>query len=122
MKRLTPASFNDARLWSPELRALLPKIEVVTNDGFTAAYERVPVEHPTRVTVVLRDGGRSIGEAGGDKGDLSQPKTDAEIEDKFRALTEGVLGLTRADAALDALWNLDTSQDVSRIPPLLTFA
>jgi 2-methylcitrate dehydratase len=121
-KRLTPASFNDARLWSPELRALLPKIEVVTNDDFTAAYERVPVEHPTRVTVVLRDGGRSIGESGGDKGDLSQPKTDAEIEDKFRALTEGVLGLTRVDAALDTLWNLDTSQDVSRIPPLLTFA
>ena len=53
-KRLTPSSFGDARLWSPELRALLPKIEVVTNDEFTAAYERVPVEHRTRVTVLRR--------------------------------------------------------------------
>src|SRR5687767_8968264 len=42
-KRHTPASFGVARLWSPELRALLPKSEVVTNDEYTASYERVPV-------------------------------------------------------------------------------
>ena len=60
-KRVTPASFGDARLWSPELRALLPKIEVVTNDEFTAAYERVPVEHRTRVTAVLKNGRRVSG-------------------------------------------------------------
>jgi 2-methylcitrate dehydratase len=121
-KRLTPSSFGDARLWSPELRSLLPRIEVVTNAEFTAAYERVPVEHRTRVTVTLRGGKCTVGEAGGDKGDLSQAKTDAEIEDKFRALTEGVLGSKRVDAVLDALWKLDTAEDVSRIPPMLAFA
>jgi 2-methylcitrate dehydratase len=121
-KRLTPSSFGDARLWSPELRALLPKIEVVTNDEFTTAYERLPVQHCTRVSVTLRSGERLVGEAGGDKGDLSQAKTDAEIEDKFRALSEGVLGAKRVDAVLDALWNLDSANDVSRIQPLLVFA
>ena len=121
-KRLTPSSFSDARLWSPELRALLPRIEVVTNDEFTAAYERLPVEHRTRVTVTLKDGKRTVGEAGGDKGDLSQHKTDAEIENKFRALAEGVLGAKRIDAVLDALWKLDSVEDVSRIPPMLVFA
>ena len=121
-KRLTPSSFGDARLWSPELRALLPKIEVVTNDEYTAAYERLPVQHCTRVSVTLRSGERLVGEAGGDKGDLSQTKTDAEIEDKFRALTEGVLGAKRVDAVLDALWQLETAEDISRIPPMLVFA
>jgi 2-methylcitrate dehydratase len=121
-KRLTPSSFGDARLWSPELRALLPRIEVVTNDEFTAAYERLPVEHRTRVTVTLKDGKRAVGEAGGDKGDLSQPKTDAEIEDKFRALAEGVLGAKRVDAVIDAIWQLDRAEDVSQIPPMLVFA
>ena len=121
-KRITPLSFGDARLWSAELRALLPKIEVVTNDEFTTAYERVPVQHCTRVTLALRSGARCVGEAGGDKGDLSQPKTDAQIEDKFRALAEGVLGAKRVDAALGALWNLETADDVSQIPPLLVFA
>src|SRR5688572_28122329 len=91
-KRHTPASFDDARLWSPELRSLLPKVEVVTNDEYTASYERVPVRHDTRVTVTLKNGERVVGEAGGDKGDLSQSKTDAEIEEKFRVLSESVLG------------------------------
>jgi 2-methylcitrate dehydratase len=121
-KRLTPASFADARLWSAELRTLLPKIEVVTNDDFSAAYEQVPVQHRTRVSVTLRGGERLVGEAGGDQGDLSQPKTDGEIEEKFRALTEGVLGAKRVDAALQALWNIDCADDLSQIPPLLVFA
>ena len=43
------------------------------NDEFTVAYERVPVEHRTRVTVKLRGGEQLVGESGGDKGDLSQP-------------------------------------------------
>jgi 2-methylcitrate dehydratase len=120
-KRHTPASFGEARLWSPELRKLLPKIEVVTNDDFTAAYERLPVEHRTRVSVKLRGGRQSIGEAGGDKGDLSQPKSDADIERKFRDLGEGVLGRRRLDAALGTLWNLEAVDDLSIVPPLLAF-
>ena len=121
-KRVGPSSFDEPRLWSAELRALLPKIEVVTNDEYTHAYERVPVEHRTRVTVALRGGERSVGEAGGAKGDLSQPKSGSEIEDKFRMLTERALGAKRVDAALAAIWNLDRAADVSAIPPLLAFA
>jgi 2-methylcitrate dehydratase len=121
-KRLTPASFGPARLWSTELRALLPKIEVVANDAYTAAYERVPVEHRTRVRVTLDSGEHCIGEAGGAAGDLSQAKSDAEIEDKFRSLAEGVLGAKRVNAVLEALWHLDAESDVARIPPLLVFA
>jgi 2-methylcitrate dehydratase PrpD len=94
----------------------------VTNDEFSQAYEHHPVRHCTRVTVALRTGERLVGEAGGEKGDLSQPKSDAEIEEKFRGLTEGVLGAKRVDAALDALWNLDDMADVSNIPRLLVFA
>src|SRR4051812_18487601 len=118
-KRLSPASFADERLWSPELRALLPKIEVIANDEFTAAYERIPVEHRTRVTVRLKGGERRTGYAGGEQGDLSQPKSDREIEEKFRSLTEEGLGAQRADAALAALWSLDSMSDVSQIAELM---
>jgi 2-methylcitrate dehydratase len=121
-RQLTPASFDDARLWDPRVRTLLPKIEVVSDAAFTAAYARVPVEHRTRVTVVLHDGERLVGEAGGEQGDLSQPKSDAEIADKFRALTQGVLGRKRVDAALDALWRLESLPDAAQIPPLFVFA
>jgi 2-methylcitrate dehydratase len=121
-RRLTPASFDDARLWDPRLRALLAKIEVRSDDAFTRAYERVPVQHCTRVTVRMRNGERLVGEAGGEKGDLSQPKSDAEIAEKFRGLTEGVLGRKRADAALETLWGLESLADTAQIPPLFVIA
>jgi 2-methylcitrate dehydratase len=114
---VTPQSFDDKHLGSATLRSLLPRIEVVANAEFTAAYERLPVEHRTRITAVTRDGKRVVGESGGDKGDLSERKSDAQIARKFRALTAEMLGAERADAILDRLWNLDTLQDVTAIPP-----
>lgn len=120
-KRVTPKSFADERLWSAELRALLPKIKVVANPEFTVAYERVPVEHRTRVTVLLKSGERVTGYAGGAEGDLSQPKSDSDIEEKFRSLTESCLGNDRVGIALSALWKLDSMPQVSEIPLLVRF-
>jgi 2-methylcitrate dehydratase len=117
-RRHTPASFSDERRRSPELRGLLPKVDVVSNAEFTAAYERVPVEHRTRVTALLKNGQRVIGYAGGAEGDLSQSKSDAEIEQKFRDLTQGTLGVERVDAALATLWQLPAMEDVSAIAAL----
>ncbi len=114
---ITPSSFGDARLWNPELRALLQKVEIVANDEFTALYDRHPVEHHTRVTVRMRDGTQFSGEAGGDKGDLSWPKSDAEISTKFRGLCEEAWGTKRTDAILERLWNLETMDDVAAIAP-----
>ena len=74
------------------------------NDEFTRAYEKLPVEHHTRVNVVTRGGERIVGEAGGDKGDLAQPKSDAQIAEKFLGVTEEFLGAGRAKAALERLW------------------
>ena len=115
---VTPLSFDAEHLKSPTLRALLPKIEVVANPEFTAAYERLPVEHRTRITAVTRDGTRVVGEAGGDQGDLSDHKDDTVIAAKFRALTEPMLGGERVDAVLERLWNLEIVPDVAAIPPL----
>jgi 2-methylcitrate dehydratase PrpD len=53
---VTPRSFDDEKLWNPQLRALIQKIEVVENADYTAAYARLPVEHRTRVTLTLADG------------------------------------------------------------------
>lgn len=119
---VTPRQFDDAHLQSRSLRALLVKIEVVANDEFTHAYERLPVLHRTRVTVFMADGERIIGESGGDKGDLSNPKSDSEIEDKFRGMAQEYLGATRVRALLDRLWNLEHVQNVAELPPALVLA
>ncbi|MBI4191066.1 MAG: MmgE/PrpD family protein [Betaproteobacteria bacterium] len=115
---ITPRSFNEAKIWNPDLRALIHKIEVVANDEFSRAYEQLPVMHKTRVTVVTNSGETLVSESGGDKGDLSQPKTDAQIEDKFRSLAEDVLGARRVNAILDRLWHLEELRDITAIPAL----
>lgn len=114
---VTPAQFDDAHLRSPELRALMQKIEVVARPEFTAAYERLPVEHRTRITAVTQDGKSVVGEAGGDQGDLSEAKSDAQIEAKFYALTESALGAKQVRTILDRLWNVDDMGNVADIPP-----
>ena len=119
---VTPSQFNDAHIWSPELRKLLAKVEVVENPEFTRIYHRLPVEHHTRVTVEMADGERIVGESGGDKGDLSNPKSDAEIEAKFRGMVEDCIGAKRTGALLERLWNLESLDNVSGIPPALLFA
>ena len=111
---MTPASFANERLWSQELRTLLPKIEVVADPEFTEAYDRVPVKHRTRVTVVLGNGEHVRGYAGGEEGDLSQSRSDAEIEESF-CPTHDALTRQGADAALAMLWRLDAMPDVTAI-------
>ena len=113
---VTPRQFDDAHLRSPELRGLLPKIEVVANEDFTRAYERLPVEHRTRVALVMRSGERLVGEAGGDKGDLSTHKSDAEISAKFLGLADDFLGAARARSILERLWSLERVPDAATIP------
>ena len=78
--------------------------------------EKLPVEHYTRVNVVTRGGERLVGEAGGDKGDLAQPKTDAQISEKFLGTAEAFLGPRRATAMLERLWHLDRLESVAEIP------
>jgi len=113
---VTPRQFDDAHLRDPSLRALLAKIEVVTNDEFTRDYEKLPVVHRSRVQVVTRDGERYSGEAGGDLGDLSQPKSDAEISAKFLGVADSFLGTARAKESLERLWRLEHLDTVAPVP------
>ncbi|MBI3045076.1 MAG: MmgE/PrpD family protein [Betaproteobacteria bacterium] len=118
---VTPRSFHEARRTDPRLRQLLSKIEVAANEEFTEAYERFPVEHHARVSVVMADGGRHVGEAGGSRGDLSEQKTDEQIAAKFRALSADVMEIGRANAALELLWALDQMENVAEVAPMLAF-
>jgi len=113
---VTPRQFDEPHLRDPELRALLGKIEVMANEEFTRAYERLPVEHHTRVNVMMRGGERFSGEAGGEKGDLSETKSDAQITEKFLGLANDFLGAGRAAAILDRLWKLEGLENVAEIP------
>jgi 2-methylcitrate dehydratase len=119
---VTPRSFDEAHLWDPQLRALMQKVQVAVDAEFTRDYEHHPVWHRSRVTVVMRDGERLVGETGADATDLSTPMTREQVEQKFRGLTEDYLGKRRVDAILESLWNLDGVKNVATLPPAFVFA
>ena len=54
------------------------------------------------------------------KGDPRNPLSDAEIEEKFRALAEGVLSKKAQDKLIAAVWNLEKCASVSKLMALLT--
>jgi len=114
--RLTIGSFDDAHLADPVIRSLIACVEVAENEAFTRTY---PHDHRTRLTVELADGTSLQAESGGDADDISMPKTDDQVSEKFTALAEPRLGAARTEALLKRLWGLESVDDVAELPPLL---
>ena len=119
---VTPRSFNDSHLWNPELRALMQKIQVVENAEFTKAYQRKPVEHRARVTIVTGNGEHLVEESGGETDGLATPKSDEQVVEKFRGLTEEFLGAKQVNAIVERIWHLDEAENVAVIPPMFVLA
>ena len=115
-----PRQFQDDRLWDPQIRRLLPKVEVRADDGFSAAYDQHPRKHHTRVTVELVSGQQIQGETGGPLGDLGDEPTRSQLERKFLDLTESRLGEGMARSAMERLLNIESVGDVGEIAALLS--
>lgn len=118
---ITAHQFDDDYLWDPELRALLGKVDVVVLDEFTRAFDQRPSRQQTRVRIRKRNGSEVIGESGGELGDLNNPRSDQEIEAKFRNLASPVLADGQVRTALDLLWKVDTVSDVAVIARAIRF-
>jgi 2-methylcitrate dehydratase len=116
---ITLRSYDAAHLTNPRLHALMQKITVNENREFTAAFNAEPQEHRARITVVMDSGKQFVGETGGDEDDMSGPASDVRIEEKFRGLTEGVLGAKRVQSIVHRLWHLEEINSVAEIPHAL---
>jgi hypothetical protein len=66
--------------------------------------------------VVSKSGERQVGETGGDADDMASAKSDAQIEEKFRSLTEELLNGGHMKIIFDRLWYLEEMQNVGAIP------
>src|SRR4029077_18397552 len=98
-----------------ELHALMQKTEIVVNEEFTQPYEL------SRVIVVTQSGERLVGEGGGEF-ELAEDKSDAQIGERFRGLTEDVLSTQQMNVILERLWHLEDLGNVAEIPPAFVFA
>jgi 2-methylcitrate dehydratase PrpD len=101
--KVGPDQVLGARLENARIRALASKVEAVVSPDLEA---RFPAEALCEVELVLHDGTAHRSGVCGARGDPADPLTDAEITEKFRALTAPVIGpdvARRVERAVDAL-------------------
>jgi 2-methylcitrate dehydratase len=113
---LIVASFDEALVRDPSLRPLLQKIKVAVDPDIEA---KVPDIMMVRATARTKDGGSHVVEIANPLGHPSNPMQDTDIDAKFRAQSEPVLGADRCDAALAAWWMVGDAADLRPLIELL---
>jgi len=115
-KRVTPREFTEDKLRDPRLRAQMQKVRVVANEEFEQAF---PARQCARVTITTTDGRTLSHQVDVPKGDPRDPMTLEELEVKFNALAEPVLGPDRCRKVRDAVFELEHCPDVGRLTKLI---
>ena len=106
---LNVGSFDEGLVRDAKLRPLLNKIKVTTDPAIEA---KVPEIMMVRVIARMADGVVHEVEISNPLGHPSNPMKDIDIETKFRAQAEPVLGAERCTAALAAWWKVGEALDM----------
>ena len=107
------ASYAQAKITEPRIRAFMQKIRVNEDAALTA--RTGPSTVPTRITAVLADGSRVVREVDDVPGFVGRPMGRADIERKFRSNVGQRWPRERTDAVLASLWALDQASDLSAL-------
>jgi 2-methylcitrate dehydratase len=91
-------------------------VEVVADPEIEKVF---PALQRVIVNITTTDGRKFLKQLDYPKGDPRNPLSDAEIEEKFRALAEGVLSARAQDKLIDAIWNLEKCATVTKLMALM---
>jgi 2-methylcitrate dehydratase len=115
-RQVTPAQFEMAKIMDPAIRAQLKKVDVVADPEIEKVF---PALQRVIVTIATTDNRTFTKQLDYPKGDPRNPLSDAEIEEKFAALADGVLSKPAQAKLKDAIWNLEKVGSVSKLMALM---
>jgi 2-methylcitrate dehydratase len=115
-RQVTPVQFTMDKIMDPAIRAQLKKVEVVADPEIEKVF---PALQRVIVNITTTDGSSYSKQLDFPKGDPRNPLTDAEIEEKFAALAEGMLSVKAQRKLIDAIWNLEKIGSVSKLMVLM---
>lgn len=101
---VTSPSFKPGRIDRPEVQAMIPKVRVYTDDETDRQYPR---RRGGIVTLVMKDGARLVERVLDPKGEGENPMSDADLERKFLANCEPIIGQDKCRRVLDAVWGFE---------------
>ena len=115
-RQVTPAQFEMKKIMDPTIRAQLRKVEVVADPEIEKVF---PALQRVIVNITTTDGRTLSKQLDYPKGDPRNPLSDAEIEEKFAALAEGVLSKDAQKKLVNAIWNLEKLASVSKLMAMM---
>ena len=107
---ISSASYDHDRLHDPRILAFMRNITVKEDPAFAKLIGNAP---STRLTVTLSDGKQIVSQVDNLAGFPGQPMSRSDIERKFRGNVGSRWPADRTDAVLQALWVLETVDDIS---------
>jgi 2-methylcitrate dehydratase len=108
--------FEMKKIMDPIIRAQLKKVEVVADPEIEKVF---PALQRVIVNLTTTDGRTFTKQLDYPKGDPRNPLSDAEVEEKFAALAEGVLSDGAQKKLKQAIWNLEKVGSVSKLMALM---
>ena len=115
-RQVTPAQFEMRKIMDPKIRAQLKKVEVVADPEIEKVF---PALQRVIVNLTTTDGRSFTKQLDYPKGDPRNPLSDAEIDEKFSALADGVLTPAAQKKLKDAIWNLEKADSVSKLMAMM---
>ena len=109
-------TFSEQRIRDPKLPPLMDRIRISENAEFT---RKSPASMECRIEITTRQGARHVEAGSYPRGHAKNPLTDAEVEQKFKALCRGIVPEQRCAALLKAVWALDAAPDVGELLELI---
>jgi 2-methylcitrate dehydratase len=109
---VTNDSYASAKLHDPRILAFMRKITVSEDPAFGAPRGNAP---PTRVTAILDDGRRVVRQVDDMPGFSGMPMQRADVERKFRGNVGTRWPQERIRSALDALWTIERTDNVTAL-------
>ena len=105
-------AFGDEAVADARVMALAQKIVVVEDQDFTAVY---PAQQRVDLVIRLRDGGSIAGRCDVTSGEPSRPHAPELLARKYQDLAEPLWGTARAAQLREALMQIESCTDVSRL-------
>src|SRR5438477_5844566 len=115
-RQVTPVQFEMKKIMDATIRAQLQKVEVVADPEIEKVF---PALQRVIVNITTKDGRTLTKQLDYPKGDPRNPLSDAEVEEKFSALAEGVLSTAGQKQLNNAIWNLEKIGSVSKLMALM---
>lgn len=101
--------FDDSGRADAAVLAHCPKVRVEGDDGLDATY---PTKRPARVTVTTAAGAQFVRQVDEPLGSAANPLPGAQLQAKFHALADPVIGERRASAAMTQLQEIADEKNV----------